>query len=93
MKRKLLARNTVTSVIYQMFSVLCGFVLPRMILSAFGSQTNGLVSSITQFIQVINLFDLGITSVIVYNLYKPLALHDNQKLSEVVSSADSFFKK
>lgn len=67
MKRKLLARNTVTSVIYQMFSVLCGFVLPRMILSAFGSQTNGLVSSITQFIQVINLFDLGITSVIVYN--------------------------
>ena len=93
MKRRLLVRNTAASVIYQIASVLCGFVLPVLILSAFGSQTNGLVSSITQFIQVINLFDLGITSVIVYNLYKPLALHDNQRLGEVVSSADSFFKK
>lgn len=93
MKRRLLARNTAASVIYQIASVLCGFVLPRLILSAFGSQTNGLVSSITQFIQVINLFDLGITSVIVYNLYKPLALHDNQRLGEVVSSADIFFEK
>ncbi|MBP3817227.1 MAG: polysaccharide biosynthesis C-terminal domain-containing protein [Butyrivibrio sp.] len=92
MGHKLLARNTVTAIIYQVTSVLCGFVLPRLILATFGTQTNGLVSSITQFIQVINLFDLGISSVIVYNLYKPLATEDLNRLSKVVSAADGFFR-
>ena len=47
MKRK--ALNAITSVMLQMATVVCGFVLPRMILAHYGSDVNGLVQSISQF--------------------------------------------
>jgi hypothetical protein len=45
--------NTITSLVNQIVSVMCGFILPRMILGTYGSNVNGLVNSITQFLGVI----------------------------------------
>ena len=58
MKRK--ALNAITSVMLQMATVVCGFVLPRMILAHYGSDVNGLVQSISQFMGYIVLAELGV---------------------------------
>ena len=57
---KKLALNTVTSLLLQIISVLSGFILPRLILGAFGTNVNGLVNSIAQFLGVITLLDLAL---------------------------------
>ena len=69
---KKLALNTITSLVLQVVSVICGFILPRLILESFGSDVNGLVNSITQFLGVITLLDLGVGAVVQSALYKPL---------------------
>ena len=85
--------NVVSTVALQVITLLSGFMVPKLILSAFGSEVNGLVASITQFLGYISLIEGGVTSVILANLYKPLATKDNEKVSAVVSTADAFFKK
>ena len=93
MRKKKLAKNTVSSLIFQITTVICGFILPRLILTTFGSEVNGLVNSITQFLHVIAFLELGVGAVVQSSLYKPLADKDNKKISEIVVSANRFFQK
>ena len=89
-KRKLLL-NTYTSLLFQITSIVCGFVLPRLILGHFGSEVNGLVNSISQFLHIITFTELGVGAVVESTLYKPLAEKNNVLASQVVVSADKFF--
>ncbi len=93
MRKKLLAKNTVASILSQLTALVCGFILPRFFLEHFGSEVNGLVNSITQFLGVISFLELGIGAVVQSSLYKPLADNDDQKISCVVVSANKFFQR
>ena len=92
MNRKLLL-NTITSILFQIVTVICGFILPRLIIKEYGSEVNGLVQSITQFLSIISFLELGVGAVIQSSLYSPLSNNNNIKISEIVVSGSKFFKK
>ena len=83
----------ISGLILQMFTILSGFILPKIILTCFGSEVNGLVSSLNQFLSYISLVEGGITGVVMANLYKPIVEKDEQKISAVMVTANRFFKK
>ena len=85
--------NSVSSLIYQIITIVCGFILPRLFLSFYGSAVNGLVSSITQFLGFISLAECGVGAVVQSALYKPLANRDMSEVSKIVVSAERFFRK
>lgn len=93
MRQKRLLYNTVSSLIFQLTTIICGFILPRLILNAFGSEVNGLVNSITQFLGVISFLELGVGAVVQSALYKPLAENNNVEISKIISSANKFFTR
>ena len=93
MKSKLIAKNTVSSLIAQITTLICGFILPRLFLQHYGSEVNGLVNSISQFLSVIAFLELGVGAVVQSSLYKPLAEKDNQQISKVMVSANKFFQR
>lgn len=84
--------NSIAPLIYQVATVICGFILPRLILGHFGTEVNGLVNSITQFLGIIAFLELGVGAVVQSSLYKPLADNDNVTVSKVITSADKFFR-
>ena len=86
MRSKKLANNTISSLILQITTIICGFILPRLILGHFGSEINGLVNSITQFLSIIAFLDLGVGAVFQSSLYRPLAENDNDSLSKIFVS-------
>lgn len=90
---KKLALNTLTSLFLQIITIVCGFILPRLILGTFGSDVNGLVNSIAQFLGVISLLDLGVGAVVQSSLYKPLADGDKEGISKIYVSATRFFRR
>lgn len=92
MKKKQFWWNIISSYGAQLVTTICAFVLPRYILSEYGSDVNGLVSSITQFLSVVSLSDMGISVVVQSALYKPLANKDNDELSRILVSAQKFYK-
>lgn len=93
MREKRLFYNTVSSLVFQLTTIICGFILPRLILNAFGSEVNGLVNSITQFLGVISFLELGVGAVVQSALYKPLAEKRQDDVSKIISSANKFFTR
>lgn len=93
MRNKKLFLNISMALLNQVVIALCGLILPRAILSNFGSEVNGLVSSITQFLAAIAFMELGVGAVVQSSLYKPLAEKDDVMISKIIISANSFFKK
>ncbi|MBQ8880921.1 MAG: polysaccharide biosynthesis C-terminal domain-containing protein [Oscillospiraceae bacterium] len=85
--------SSASSIVYQVIAFACGFVLPRAILSAFGSSVNGLVSSVTQFLSIISLAEMGVGSVVKSALYRPLANNDRTEISKIALSSEGFFRK
>lgn len=90
---KKLKLNTIISLIFEVVSIVCGFILPRLIMGEYGSSINGLVNSITHFIGIITFLELGVGKVVQSALYKPLADKDNDQISRVMVSAGKFFKR
>ena len=72
--------------------MICGFILPRFILSAYGSDVNGLVSSITQFLGFISFLDLGVGAVVQSAYYEPLANKDYSRVSSLFCYSKKFFR-
>lgn len=91
MKKKKLIKNTIASLVFEVVALICGFILPRLILKSYGSQVNGLVNSITQFLQIIAFFEMGVGAVVQSTLYKPLAENDETMISQIMKSAKRFF--
>lgn len=93
MQRKKLAANTISSLFLQLTTVICGFILPKAILQSIGSEANGLVNSILQFLQIIAFLELGVGAVVQSALYKPLAEKDKDTISRIIVSANRFFRR
>ena len=92
MRERKLAKNTISSLIFQVTTIVSGFILPRLILKQYGSSVNGLVNSIAQFLSIISFLELGVGAVVQSTLYKPLAENDNVQVSKILASAEKFFK-
>lgn len=90
---KRLKLNTITSLIFEIVTIISGFILPRLIMGEYGSNINGLVNSITQFIGIITFLELGVGKVVQSSLYKPLAENNKDQISKVVVSARKFFTR
>lgn len=82
-----------TGMISEIVSLICGLIIPRLILSSFGSAYNGITQSITQFISYISLMKAGIGGVTAASLYKPLADNDTKKISEILAATQIFMRK
>ncbi len=92
-RNRRLKLNTAFSLLHQIITIVCGFILPHVIIKAFGSESNGLVSSITQFLNLIGFLQLGVGAVVESALYKPLAESDIESVSRIMVSARKFFRR
>ena len=93
MRGKKATLNTAFNLLEQFISVVCGLILPRLILSNLGSQYNGLTSSITQFLSCAVLLRSGIGGATRAALYKPMAEENHEEINAIVKATDIFMKK
>lgn len=93
MRSKKAIYNICTNLLLQIIIVLYGFIVPKIIISSFGSNVNGLISSITQFLAYITLLESGFGPVVKSVLYKPIAAKDNKTLANILKTSEKFFKK
>ncbi len=83
--------NTLFTALLQVVNVAAALIVPRFMLQFYGSEINGLVTSITQFINYFNLVEAGLSAAAVYALYKPLAEGDDRRTSRIVSASRRFY--
>lgn len=86
-------KNSSISLLGQLVSLVCSFILPRLILTTFGSDYNGITSSISQFIECVILLRAGVGGVTRAALYKPLAENDSDKINGIVNATKRFMQR
>lgn len=93
MRTKKILLNSIFSAILQIVILLTGLILPRVYLIIYGSEMNGLLTSITQIISYFNLVEAGLGASLIYSLYKPLAENDYTNINKIVSSGKKEYIK
>jgi len=85
--------NTGSSILLQIVTGISGLILPRLLISVFGSEVNGICASITQFLGYISLLQAGVEGVFRASLYRPLSEKNMEKVSGIVNEAKGFYRK
>ena len=77
--------------IQQVVAMIAGFIIPKIMIEVYGSDINGMTSSISQFISYFTLVEAGISGAAVYSLYKPLAERDHLAINRILVAARNFY--
>lgn len=83
--------NSFSAAILQIITMITGMITPRIMLIAYGSEINGLITSINQFISYFNLVEAGLAAAVIYALYAPLAEQNHSKVNSIVTAAKNFY--
>lgn len=93
MRSKKALRNIIANILLQITIIVNGFVVPKIIIDHFGSETNGLISSITQFLAYITLLESGFGPVVKSVLYKPIAKKNKELIGKILKTTEMFFRR
>ena len=85
-------KNIYVSLLCQIVTLLCGLIVPKMLLDSFGSEVYGATTSIAQFLAYVTLLEGGIGGVARAVLYKPLANNDVNTMSAIMAELRKFFR-
>lgn len=93
MRSRKAKKNALFSLAFNIVVAIASFILPKLIIAKFGSNHNGLLSAISQFIGYASLMHAGIGSVTRAALYNPLSKEDMVDVSGIVKATEIFMRK
>lgn len=93
MKKKSVVINLIVSMFTQLVTLILGLVLPRLILLTWGSEYNGLLSSVTNILRYLTLLEAGFNTATLQALYKTVAEDDKEQTSVVVRTSQNYYHK
>ncbi len=92
-ERKRLFANFIVSLLSQMIIVFLCIIIPRIIIIHYDSDTNGLLSTITQVFTYMALLESGISLATRNALFKPLKENNKEEISIVLSASRSYYRR
>ena len=81
--------NMGVGVIFQVISLVLGFISRTIFIRILGTEYLGLNSLFTNILTILSFAELGIGNAIIFNMYKPIADGDNTRLQKLIN----FYKK
>lgn len=92
--------RTKNSVYYLLIRLISTFVpsllsviLNNLILTKYGSDTNGLIATISQILSLLTVFEGGFTLATIVALYKPYLNQDFDKVNSIISTTKKIYTK
>ena len=85
--------NLLSGIVYQIILIGISFLLPRLYLENFGSEVNGVLSTVKQIFVYMTLLEAGIGLATMQALYKPVAEENHDKTCAILSATNRFYAK
>lgn len=86
MNRETIAiRNSTVSLLTQILTIVLQFATRSIFIRYLGVELLGLGNTFASLLSTLSLAELGFQSAVVYNLYAPLAAHDEKTISKIIS--------
>ena len=86
-------KNIIFGLLSQIIILVLGLVIPRLVLVNLGSESNGLLNSITNILSYMSLLEAGVGTATLQALYKPVAQDDRDSISRIMSATDYFYRR
>lgn len=93
MRESKFTKNIITGFGGQLIAIILGIIVPRFFITSYGSDVNGLLSTITQIFTYMALLEAGIGQAARNLLYKPFQEGDREGISEIASVAKTYFRR
>ena len=84
MRTKKSIRNVIIAMIMNIIIVLIGLLAQKIFLDVMNTEYLGINGLFSNIVSMLSMADLGIGAAIIYNLYKPLAQHDTEKIKSLM---------
>lgn len=91
--RKKSIKNVIYSALGQVITIGCGLILPRLFVVGYGSEVNGLLNSLSQFLVYLGLFEAGVGTATMQALYNPVAKEDWGSINKILAATNEYYKK
>lgn len=85
--------NFVVSIIYKLFVMGIGLIIPRLFILNYGSNLNGFQSSVSQIFAYIALIEAGVGEATLQAIYKPIAERNHQGTNAVLAATTKYYNK
>lgn len=92
MNKTAFIKNVVFGFAGQMIVIILGIVIPRVLITSYGSDVNGLISTVSQVFTYMALLEAGVGQAARNALYGPLARDDKEGVSRVASTARRYYR-
>lgn len=86
-------RNVLAAFVELLVLVVSGLVIPRLIIVHYGSACNGLIASVTKFVSLVSVLNVGISGAARAQLYGPLSRRDTPAIAGVVCTMERTFRR
>lgn len=90
---KKIKKNVFFGIFSQLLIFAVGLIVPRLILTSYGSEVNGLLSTVTQIFVYVGLLEAGIGNAAINALYKPITEKNQYDISDVFSATQKYYRK
>ena len=88
-RKKSSFKNMITAVSSNVLTIIVGLVAQAVFIKILGSEYLGLNGLFSNVISMLGIVELGMGSAIIYNMYKPIAKDDHEKIKSLMQ----FYKK
>ena len=85
-------RNVAWRFIVLMMTAVANLIIPHYIIRIYGSEVNGLTSSISHVLMIVNLIQAGLGSSVTYLMYSPIEQRDKVALASIIESAKRIYR-
>lgn len=92
MNKKKLSKNLIITFLTYAFLLVANIVVSKIILMTYGSEMNGLLSSVNQIFSYVALLEAGIGTATITALYKPITEEDIEGISRVYSASITYYR-
>lgn len=93
MRSKKAIVNIIVSLIYELFLIVMGLIVPKLIINTYGSEINGLTSTINSVLTILNLLQAGAVGASIFQMFKPVAEKDYETQGKILGSSRLYFCK
>ena len=90
--QKKLLKNSLSSLLSYCFLLLFSIISSKFVLVSYGSEANGLLSSVNQIFSYIALLEAGIGTSTVSALYRPISENDDDSIADVLSASRYYYR-
>ncbi|MBO5945147.1 MAG: sugar isomerase, partial [Clostridia bacterium] len=86
-------KNIVYSLLAQAVTLVLGIIIPRLVIVSYGSEMNGLLSSVKQVIGYLALLEAGVGAAALQALYRPISEENKEGTNAIVSATHYYYRR